>query len=262
MKLFGFIGVGNMGFAMVKSVAKEFPGEVSFWDISDERTAMVEKSIQVKSEENTKELVKNSKIIILGVKPQYYESVLLSIKDDLHDNNIIISIAPGIMIEDIKKIVGDQVKVLRSMPNTAAMIGESMTGITYNIDEFSQEEKDHIDRFFSSFGKWEFVEEDLMNAVVCANGSSPAYAYIFMEALADSVVKYGIPRDKAYRLVSQTLLGASKMLQETNLHPGELKDMVCSPGGTTIAGVAALEEHGFRNAIIKATDACYNKTKK
>ena len=98
-----------------------------------------------------------------------------------------------------------------------------------------------------------------MNAVICANGSSPAYVYLFIEALADSVVSYGIPRDKAYQLVSQTVLGAATMVLETGEHPGKLKDQVCSPGGTTIAAVKALEEFGFRNAIMKASDACYDK---
>jgi pyrroline-5-carboxylate reductase len=98
-----------------------------------------------------------------------------------------------------------------------------------------------------------------MNAVICANGSSPAYVYMFMEALADSVVSYGIPRDKAYTLVAQTVLGAASMVLETGEHPGKLKDNVCSPGGTTIAAVKALEEHGLRNAVMKASDACYDK---
>ena len=111
----------------------------------------------------------------------------------------------------------------------------------------------------NSFGKVVYVDEKLMDVIVCASGSSPAYVYMFIEALADSAVKYGIKRDDAYKLVAQTVLGSAKMVLETNEHPGVLKDKVCSPGGTTIAGVAALEEHNFRNAVIKATDACYDK---
>jgi len=145
------------------------------------------------------------------------------------------------------------------MPNTPALVGEGMTGVSYNKDEFSFEQRDVVDRFFNSFGKVVYVDEKLMDVIVCASGSSPAYVYMFIEALADSAVKYGIKRDDAYKLVAQTVLGSAKMVLETNEHPGVLKDKVCSPGGTTIAGVAALEEHNFRNAVIKATDACYDK---
>ena len=150
-------------------------------------------------------------------------------------------------------------KVVRAMPNTPALVGEGMTGVSYNKDEFSFEQRDVVDRFFNSFGKVVYVDEKLMDVIVCASGSSPAYVYMFIEALADSAVKYGIKRDDAYKLVAQTVLGSAKMVLETNEHPGVLKDKVCSPGGTTIAGVAALEEHNFRNAVIKATDACYDK---
>jgi pyrroline-5-carboxylate reductase len=145
------------------------------------------------------------------------------------------------------------------MPNTPAMVSEGMSGLCYSNDNFTEDEKNVIDHFFTSFGKYEIFEERLMYAVVCANGSSPAYVYMFIEALADSVVKYGIPRDKAYTLAAQTVLGSAKMVLETKEHPGKLKDQVCSPGGTTIAAVAALEEFGFRNSVIKATDACYEK---
>ena len=137
-----------------------------------------------------------------------------------------------------------------------------MTGVSYDSEELSQEEIQVIHQFFQSFGRITVVEEKLMDAVVCASGSSPAYVYMFMEALADSVVKYGIPRAAAYELVAQTVLGSAKMVLETGEHPGLLKDKVCSPGGTTIAGVAALEENGLRGAVFHATDACYEKCTK
>ena len=126
---------------------------------------------------------------------------------------------------------------------------------------FSAEEEKRNEQLFTSFGRMTVVDEKLMDAVVCASGSSPAYVYMFIEALADSAVKYGIPRADAYKLVAQTVLGSAKMVLETGEHPGLLKDKVCSPGGTTIAGVAALEEYGMRNAVIKATDASYAKCK-
>lgn len=134
-----------------------------------------------------------------------------------------------------------------------------MTGVSFEEDQFSEKERADIREFFCSFGRMEIVGENLMNAVVCASGSSPAYIYMIIEALADSVVKYGLPRASAYQMVAQTVLGSAKMVLETGKHPGELKDQVCSPGGTTIAGVSALEEYGLRNALIKASDACYEK---
>ena len=116
-----------------------------------------------------------------------------------------------------------------------------------------------LKELFSSFGRVEIVNEKLMSAVVCASGSSPAYVYMFIEALADSVVQYGLPRKQAYEMVAQTVMGSAKMVLETKEHPAALKDKVCSPGGTTIKAVAALEANGFRNALIKASDECYKK---
>lgn len=143
----------------------------------------------------------------------------------------------------------------------SALVGEGMTGVCYDQALFSEEEKQTIETLFTSFGRMTIVEEKLMDAVVCASGSSPAYVYMFIEALADSAVKYGIPRADAYKLVAQTVLGSAKMVLETGEHPGLLKDKICSPGGNHHAGVAALEEYGMRNAVIKATDACYAKCK-
>ena len=145
------------------------------------------------------------------------------------------------------------------MPNTPAMVKEGMTELCYSDDEFTKEEQTIIEKLLDSFGHFCMIPEKLMDAAVCASGSSPAYVYLFIEALADSAVKYGIPRKTAYEMAAQTVLGAAKMVLETELHPGILKDAVCSPGGTTIAGVSALEQNGFRSAIIAATDACYQR---
>ena len=135
-----------------------------------------------------------------------------------------------------------------------------MTGICYDDRLFDFNERDVIGKIFSSFGRYIKVEERQMSAVVCVSGSSPAYVYMFIEALADGAVKYGLPRDVAYEMAAQAVMGSAKMVLETKEHPGKLKDQVCSPGGTTIAGVSALEEYGFRNSIIKATDECYKKS--
>ena len=182
-----------------------------------------------------------------------------NIENVITKEHVVISLAPGISIEYLTDMLGFDSRVVRAMPNTPALLGEGMTGVSYDASMFTLTEKDMLDRIFKSFGKYVQVDEKLMSAVTCASGSSPAYVYMFIEALADSVVKYGISRQDAYELVAQTVLGAAKMVLETEKHPGERKDAVCSPGGTTIQGVAALEEYGFRNSIMKATDACYAK---
>lgn len=146
-------------------------------------------------------------------------------------------------------------RIVRAMPNTPAMVGEGMTGLSWSDDDFSESERTELMQFFTSFGKAETVPENLMNAVTAASGSSPAFIYMMIEALADGVVKYGMPRDKAYTFVSQAVLGSAKMVLETGEHPGLLKDNVCSPGGTTIAAVAELEASGFRSSLIKAASA-------
>jgi pyrroline-5-carboxylate reductase len=260
MALFGFIGAGNMGYPLIQAAGNTFgKDEVVFTDASQERCQYVNKEIQVPYVKENIEVVKQCKYLILAVKPQFFSSVLDEIKASVTKEHIVISIAAGITIATMKEILGDTVRIVRAMPNTPAMVYKGMTGISYSQDNYSDAEKTEIDRFFLSFGKYEVFDEKLMNAVVCANGSSPAYVYMFIEALADSVVAYGIPRDKAYVLAAQTVLGAATMVLETGEHPGKLKDNVCSPGGTTIAAVKALEEYGLRNAIMKATDACYDK---
>jgi len=260
MALFGFIGAGNMGFALMKACYNTFgKNEIAYYDTSAEKCSQVLKQFDIPAEDNNVSLVKKCRFIVLAVKPQFLPGVLEEIKGSVTDQ-IIISIAAGVSIKSIQSRIGFPVKVVRAMPNTPALIFKGVTGICYSTDSFTDEEKDIIDRFFNSFGRYEVFDEALMNAVTCASGSSPAYVYIFIEALADSVVALGIPRDKAYVLAAQTVLGAAAMVLETGEHPAALKDKVCSPGGTTIAGVKALEEHGFRNAIMKATEACLRRS--
>lgn len=258
MAAIGFVGMGNMGYAMLKGVLSiAAPSEIIFSDVNVERSRQVQKELGVAYAESNPECVNNARYIILAVKPQFYGQVLKSIRYAVTQEHVIISIAPGISIEKIQDKLGHDKRIVRAMPNTPALLGEGMTGISYESRDFRLEEKEMINRIFSSFGKFQKVEEKLMNAVVCASGSSPAYVYMFIEALADSVVKYGIPREQAYEFVAQTVKGSAEMVLRTGEHPAVLKDRVCSPGGTTIAGVAALEEYGFRNAVIKATDACH-----
>lgn len=263
MSKIGFIGMGNMGYAMLKGSLRTFSKEdISFTDINQEQCKKILEETGVTYFDSNAECANNNKYIILAVKPQYYETVIKNIKYVITDEQVIISIAPGITIDNLNIKLGTDKRIIRVMPNTPALLGVGMTGVTYDKGLFSQEEIDTVYQLLQSFSKVEYVEEGLMSAVTCASGSSPAYVYMFIEALADSAVKYGLPRDKAYEFVAQTVKGAAEMVLTTKEHPAKLKDQVCSPGGTTIAGVSALEEYGFRNSIIKATDACYEKAEK
>ncbi len=261
MEKLGFIGAGNMGFAMLKGASGVMEaGMLTYTDVNHARLEEIQNETGILYTEDNITLAKTVKYIVLAVKPQFLDGVLEELKGVVNESQVIISIAPGIAIAHYKEYLGQNIKVVRAMPNTPALVNEGMSGICFSDDSFTEEEKEMVERFFSSFGKFEVVNEALMNAVVCASGSSPAYVYMFIEALADSAVKYGIPRDKAYVFAAQTVLGSAKMVLETKEHPGKLKDQVCSPGGTTIAAVSALEDAGFRSAIIKAADACFEKS--
>lgn len=263
MAKIGFIGMGNMGYAMLSGLLKVYDKEeLIYTDANPEAMKSVFEKTGVNYALSNSECANNAEIIILAVKPQFYKPVLKNIENMIKPEKIVISLAPGITIESIRESLGPNSRIVRVMPNTPALIGEGITGVSYNKEEFKSDEIKEIEKIFSSIGKMIVVDEKLMSCVTCASGSSPAYVYMFIEALADGVVKHGMPRDMAYEFVSRTLIGAAKMVIETGEHPGKLKDMVCSPGGTTIAGVAALEENGFRNAIIKATDACFNKAER
>lgn len=257
---FAFIGMGNMGFAILKGLLANYqPEEITFYERLPERREDVAARTGVVPAQDGISCVTGAQYVILAVKPQHFDETIMGIRDAVAEGQIIISIAPGITIADLQEKFGKDLQIVRAMPNTPALVGEGMTGVCYDSTRFTAEEQETIRGFFESFGKMELVDEKLINAVVCASGSSPAYVYMFIEALADSAVKYGLPRATAYEMVAQTVLGSAKMVLETGEHPGRLKDQVCSPGGTTIAGVAALEEYGLRNAVIKANDACYEK---
>lgn len=252
--------MGNMGHAMLNGIMRTFDkSQIMFTDASDVVRVRVAEETGIKVAPTNIELANSVKYIILAVKPQYYDAVIGGIRNVVTQDKIIISLAPGITIEDVRNKFETDVRVVRCMPNTPAMIGEGMTGISYDSREYNLEEMDVIAQIFSSFGKFSIVEERLLDTVTCVSGSSPAYVYMFIEALADSAVKYGMTRADAIEFAAMAVKGAADMVLTTKEHPAVLKDRVCSPGGTTIAGVSALEENGFRHAIIAATDKCYEK---
>ena len=255
----GFIGMGNMGTAILKGLLKTYrPDQLVFTQPTEAKGKRTEAETGVKYAATNEEVAKNAEILVLAVKPQFYNSVLPEIGEVLAKDAIVISLAPGVTIDSIREKLGGKGRIVRCMPNTPAMIGEGMTGVCYDETLFSEKERKDIQDIFESFGEMQLVPEHLMDVVTCLSGSSPAYVYMFIEALADAGVKHGMPRAAAYKFAAKAVAGSAEMVLKTGKHPAELKDNVCSPGGTTIAGVAALEEYGLRNAVIKASDACYD----
>ncbi len=259
----GFIGLGNMASAIIGGmIQKEL---VRPEDIlgSARRKETVKKAVDnlgITGMESNVETAAGSDILFLAVKPQMYETVIAEIKDSVRKDAVIVSIAPGKTMEWLEGQFGKKVKLVRCMPNTPALVGEGCTGVCFH-ESLSEEEKKEILRLLESFGRAIEVAEGLMDVVVGVSGSSPAYVFMFIEAMADAAVADGMPRKQAYEFAAQAVLGSAKMVLETGMHPGELKDMVCSPGGTTIEAVKVLEEKGLRSAVIKAQCACVDKSK-
>lgn len=258
MAAIGFIGMGNMGYALMKGLLEDFDSdEILFSCLTEEKKKRVTEECEVRSVPSNGELAHACKYLILAVKPQVYEEVLNEISPYVHPDTVIFSLAPGKSTEYIKSILGSSIRVVRAMPNTPALIGCGMSGVAYDESEFDREEISFIDRLFSSVGKYKKVPEEAMSAVVCASGSSPAYVYMFIEALARSCEEKGLPYDTALALAAGAVSGAAEMVLKSGEDPEILKQRVCSKGGTTIAGISALEENGFSNAIREATQACY-----
>ena len=261
MSLVGFIGVGNMGGAMVNGISARAKDITLYaYDIDQSKIeALQGENINIAA--SAKEICEQAKYIVLSVKPQFYLDVFKQIKDSITKEHVVIAIAPGFSIEKIKSYLGEDIKVVRAMPNTPALIGEGMTAYAFLDEEINNEEHDVIKAMFSSFGKSLRIEEDNMEAIMAISGSSPAYAYVMMEAMADAGVSFGLGRQDSYMLAAQALKGAAQMVLDTKKHPAQLKDDVCSPGGTTIQAILTLEETQFRNSIIKAMTANYDKAK-
>ena len=205
--------------------------------------------------DSNKEVVDKAEVIVLSVKPQFYEDVINEIKGDIKDEQIIITIAPGKTLAWLAEKFGKDVKIVRTMPNTPAMVGAGMTAACPN-EHITEEELAYIRTLLESFSRVEIVPERLMDVVVSTSGSSPAYVFMMIEAMADAAVSGGMPRPQAYQFAAQAVLGSAKMVLDTGRHPGDLKDMVCSPAGTTIEAVRVLEERGFRSAIFEAMKVC------
>ena len=259
----GFIGCGNMASAMIGGIIKN--QVVAPVDIL--ASAKTEVSREKKKEElgiamtaDNREVAAFAEVLILAVKPFYYEDVIKEIRDVVADDTIVVSIAPGKKLTWIEGLFEKPLKIVRTMPNTPALVGEEITAACSN-ENVTPEELDTVTGILRGFGKCEVIPEHLMDVVTSVSGSSPAYVFMFIEAMADGAVADGMPRAQAYEFAAQAVLGSAKMVLETGKHPGELKDMVCSPGGTTIEAVRVLEEKGMRSAVFEAMKACTRKSR-
>lgn len=250
----GVIGIGNMGSA----IAKGLLGKNKLFLSNRGSNLEFFKDKEVSIMENRK-VVENSDYVILAVKPNYYKDVIDEIKD-LLENKVFISIAAGFTLEKLENLLGFDKKIVMTMPNTPASVGEGMSILCPNSN-VSEDEFSNVLEIFSSFGKAIKIDENQFDAASIVNGCLPAFVDLFMEGLSDGAVLCGLKRDISYKLIAQTIIGSAKLMEESGDHPGLLKDKVTSPKGTTIEGVKALEENGFRAGLIKAVEASFNKAK-
>ena len=256
----GFIGGGNMAGAIVNGVLSSGlceKQEIAVCDKSKE--ALLKYDGVHTSEENLDAL--SCEVVVLAVKPNILPSVLEEIKTHKTDA-VFVSIAAGVKLSAMKEILGNDAKIVRVMPNTPALVGEGMTVLATPDDSVTEEDFKKVQTIFDSVGKTEVLKEEMINTVTGISGSSPAYVYMMIEAMADAGVRDGLSRDSAYKLASQAVLGSAKMVLETGINPAALKDMVCSPNGTTIEAVAELEKRGFRASIMEAIKKCNDKANK
>lgn len=263
MKL-GVIGLGNMATAMIGGIIKAglfAPSDITGSDMAGSQRDKAHENLGINTCDSNEDAIRDCGYVILAVKPQVYETVLSQISGHIQKDQVIISIAPGKTLDYLGRSLGSQTKIVRLMPNTPALVGEGCTGVCKN-GNVSDDEFAFVMKMLEGFGKAYEVKESQMDAVVAVSGSSPAYVFMLIEAMADGAVAEGLDRATAIRMAAQAVLGSAKMVLETGKHPAELKDMVCSPAGTTIDAVAVLEEAGFRGAVIDAMGACAEKSRK
>lgn len=262
--IFGFIGCGNMASAIISGGLKKgiFTKEELLASVKTEASARkVQDTLGISCTTDNLAVAAQADYLFLAVKPQFCQEVASQICKSRKKGQILVSIAAGKTLAWLKEKFGTDQKIIRTMPNTPALVGEGITGVCPD-DLVTEEEVGQVLALLGSFGKAAVVTEPILDIVGAVSGSSPAFVFMFIEALADGAVAEGMPRKQAYEFAAQSVLGSAKMVLETGLHPGALKDMVCSPGGTTIEGVNILEKEGMRSAVMDALRACIAKTRK
>jgi pyrroline-5-carboxylate reductase len=262
MDKLGIIGLGNMGEAMLKALLNNgFKKEaIVCTEVKTDKIKFIEKQYGVKPVKNLEELINKATYVILAIKPQDSKELLNNIKPFINEKKLIISIMAGVTISNIMSVIGKPVKVVRAMPNVCVKVSEGTIGIAQNKLVLDNE-LEEIKKILAPLGKTVEVGEELMDAVTAIGGSGPAFFLLFLEAMIDAGVKLGIPRDKSKIISAQVVKGTVKMLEEEGLHPTLMKEMITSPGGTTISGLAHLEERAFKGNIIKAIEESAKRAK-
>lgn len=259
----GFIGCGNMATAMIHGILDSgyaAGDEVMASGKTSATRRRIAEELKILCGTSNIQVAEFADVLFLAVKPQLYGEVIAEIGGAVRENELVVTIAPGKTLEWLGGQFDKKVKIVRTMPNTPALVKEGMMALCRN-EYVTEEEALKVERLCGCFARTEWVPESLMGVVTSVSGSSPAYVYLFIEAMADAAVADGMPRAQAYRFAAQAVYGSAKMVLETGKHPGELKDAVCSPGGTTIEAVRVLEEKGFRSAVIEAMKACTKKAR-
>lgn len=260
----GFIGLGNMASALIGGMLaqqKIRPEDILGSSKTEATAARIKKTLRIDARVDNLRVARESDILFLATKPVMFPTVIAQIRDEVREGTLVVSIAIGVDLNYLKKTFDrPDLKFVRCMSNAPALVLEGCTGICVG-EEVSDNELAGIVELMESLGRVSVVPERLMNVVVGVSGSSPAYVFMFMEALADAAVAGGMPRQQAYEFAAQSVLGSAKLMLETGLHPGVLKDMVCPPGGATMQAVKVLEEKGFRGAVMDAVDACVHKSR-
>lgn len=259
----GFIGLGNMATAMIGGIIGKglYQRDELIGSAKTAETAQrVAKRYGIETYTDNQKVAACADVLVLAVKPVFLPEVIAEIRDSIDSSKLVISIAAGKSIEWLEDQFGKPLRLVRCMPNTPALVGEACTCVCLKED-ITQADSKFVIRLMESFGTASVLPERLIDAFTGVAGSSPAYVFLFLEAMADAAVCSGIPRKQAYEFAAQSVLGSAKLMLQTGMHPGELKDMVCSPGGTTIEAVKVLEEKGMRAAVIDAVEACVNKSK-
>lgn len=258
-----FIGAGNMSTALIRGLlgaglcVKE---RITASDVSPQQLDALRQTHAITVTTDNSAAVKNAGVVVLATKPQVFGKLLPELATSITDHTLVISIAAGVPIAVIESQLAPRTRVVRAMPNTPALIGFGATAIAAG-NHATAADMDLAMRMFNSVGRCVRVDEHLLDAVTGLSGSGPAYAFVMIEALADAGVNMGLTRADAQLLAAQTLLGAAKLVLESGEHPGQLKDRVTSPGGTTIAGLQALESHGIRSALIDAVEKATLRSK-
>ncbi len=262
-KKIAFLGAGNMAEALVKGllgaqVAR--PDEIVCSDRREERGPELTQRYGVKFTRSNVEAAQVADVLVLSVKPQVMNKLLREIAPVLTERKLVISIAAGVPIAAIERKVGHGVRVVRTMPNTPALVGAGATALVAG-EHATDEDLEQARALFDAIGKTVIVDEPLLDAVTGLSGSGPAYVFLVIEALSDAGVKVGLPRATAQALAAQTVLGSAQLLIETGEHPGKLKDQVTSPGGTAIAGLHTLEAGGLRTTLMNAVEAATKRSR-